>query len=221
MQDRAVRRNGGAGKGAVRGMDLHFVTDFGDQAVVLPVAGAVLLGLLAVGWWRAALAWAVVVPATLGAVLLAKMTVMACGGGVRGWGLASPSGHTAAAAAVYGGLVALALGDWARARVGLALAGGAAAGLVVGYTRLALDVHTVADVVAGGAIGTAGSVVLAWLAGARPARPRAMLGVGAAAAGAVLLAVLVLFHGQRLHAEMRIGRAAVQVWPFSLCGGGG
>jgi membrane-associated phospholipid phosphatase len=198
-------------------MDLHFVTDFADQAVVLPVAGAVLLGLLAIGWWRAALAWAVVVPATLGAVLLAKMTVFACGTPLRDMGLASPSGHAAAAAMVYGGLVALVLGDWARTRTGLAFAGAAASALVVGYTRLALGVHTLADVLAGGLIGLLGALALVALAGPRPARPRALVGVGAATASAVLLAVLVLFHGQRLHAEMHIGAAAAHTWPFSLC----
>ena len=67
----------------------------------------VALVLLLAGWWRGALAWFTAVPATLGAVLLAKLSTMACQGMMPPIGLLSPSGHAASAAVVYGGLLAL------------------------------------------------------------------------------------------------------------------
>ncbi len=191
---------------------MHFVTDFADQAVILPAAAIVLLVLLAIGWWRGALAWLVVVPATLGVVLAAKMTTMACQDLVPPVGLFSPSGHTASAALVYGGLLALLLGEAARSRLVTALACAAAVAMVVGYTRLALGVHTVADVVAGGAIGMAGVGALALAAGARPAHRRAWMGLAAA-----VVCAAMLLHGRHVYAEMHIKQASHQIWPLTLC----
>ena len=190
-------------------MDLHLITDLGDQAVILPLLLAVGLVLLLAGWWRGALAWFIAVSATLGAVLVAKLSTMACQSLLPPVGLLSPSGHTASAAVVYGGLLALVIGG-PRAAF---LAGAAVAGLV-GFTRVELGVHTLADVVAGGLIGTAGAVALALLAGPRPALRRGWIGVAAAA-----VAVLVLFHGRHVYAEMHIRQMSQQIWPLSLCAG--
>ena len=191
-------------------MSLHFVTDLGDQAVILLLVVVGLVLLLA-GWWRGALAWWVAVPATLGAVLVAKMSTMACQNLMPPVGLLSPSGHTASAAVVYGGVLALVLGG---RHFGLAVLGGLAVALVVGFTRVALDVHTLADVVAGGLIGTTGVAALAWAAGPRPALRRGWIGMAAA-----MLAVLVLFHGRHVYAEMQISRMSQQIWPLTLCAG--
>ena len=188
-------------------MTLHLITDLGDQAVILPLVLAAGLVLLMAGWWRGALAWFAAVPATLGAVLLAKLSTMACQGLLPPVGLLSPSGHAASAAVVYGGLVALVAGG-PRAAF---LAAGLMAALV-GYTRVALGVHTLTDVVVGGAIGTAGAVALALLAGPRPALRRGWIGMAAAC-----LAVLVLFHGRHVYAEMHIRQMSQQLWPLSLC----
>lgn len=167
-----------------------FLTDFADEAVVLPLVGAVLCGLLAGGWRRGAVGWAAVCAATLGGVAVAKL-------GLFLWGpagaLASPSGHTAAAPLVYGGLAGV-LGPerWRRLWLGLAAVAGA---LVIGATRLALQVHSVADVAAGAAAGLVGVAVLAVAMGPRPEgfRPWAVL--------ALALAAIAGFHGLRLPVE--------------------
>jgi hypothetical protein len=112
-------------------MDLHLITDLGDQAVILPLLLAVGLVLLLAGWWRGALAWFTAVPATLGAVLLAKLSTMACQGMMPPIGLLSPSGHAASAAVVYGGLLALVIGG-----PRMAFLAGAAVGGLVGFTRV-------------------------------------------------------------------------------------
>lgn len=189
---------------------MRFVTDFADQAVVLPVAAIVLLVLLATGWRRGALAWAACVAGTLVAMLVLKLLVFACGGPLAWTGLASPSGHTAAAAVVYGGLAALLAPASAGGMIVAAVAGCGFA-LVFGLTRLALEVHTIPDVMVGAIIGVTGAVVMRRLAGARPA------GIASPRLALAALAMMLVFHGHRLNAEPRIHVLALDVWPLTLC----
>jgi membrane-associated phospholipid phosphatase len=186
---------------------MQFLTDFADQAVVLPLAVAVGVALLLAGWRRGALAWAVTVAGTLAAMLVAKVAVIDCGF-LPFADLRSPSGHTASAAVVYGGLIALLLPEPARTarRLLTALLPAAACAAMFGATRIALHVHTWSDVVAGACLGIAGALALARLAGARPQGVRAAVPVAAA------LAVAVLFHGSHLHAEERIDRLSCPLW---------
>lgn len=173
---------------------MTFLTDFADQGTLLPVAlsVAVVLGLF--GWRRGALAWAAVVLGTLGAMMALKMLFTACGPLLLpGVGLRTPSGHTAAAAVIYGGLAAL-LGLPAAA----ALAISAAAAILVGASRLVLGVHTLPEVVLGAVVGCIGAALLVRLVGPKPPRVRN------AALLATLLVMLVLFHGAHLHAETAI-----------------
>ena len=172
---------------------MHFLSDFFDQAVVLPLTFAVALALALGGWRRGAAAWLVCIAATLAAVLLGKLLVCACGPPLP-LSLRSPSGHTAAAAVACGGLLALLAPPGRRALL-LAVAGAAAAAALIGATRLALGVHSGSDVLVGGAVGIAGAAGLSQLAGARPPGLRRVLPVGAA------LATMVVFHGVHLHAE--------------------
>lgn len=189
-----------------------FVTDFADQAVVLPVSLAMLAALCLLGWRRAAIAWGLGVAGTLGATLLLKLMVMACGIG-DALGLLSPSGHTAGAACIYGGAIALLVrGRW-RGILAAALAAAAVAA-VIGLTRLLLRVHTPADVWVGGALGAAGAAALRAAAGPRPA------GLALWRLGAAALATMLVFHGRRLDAEPRLRWAAVRFWPQTLCPGG-
>jgi membrane-associated phospholipid phosphatase len=128
-------------------------------------------------------------------------------------GLKSPSGHTASAAVVYGGLLALLLPEPARGarRPFAALLLAAAFAVLFGGTRLALHVHTRSDVLAGACLGVAGALALARLAGPRP--PGLRVAIPAAAA----VAVVLLLHGTHLRAETQIDRMARMVWPLSRC----
>jgi hypothetical protein len=76
------------------------------------------------------------------------------------------------------------------------------AAFLIGASRLMLGVHSLPEVVLGGAVGLAGAIALARLAGPppRPFRARWI--------AAVVVLVLVIFHGQRLPAEARIGGIA-------------
>jgi membrane-associated phospholipid phosphatase len=187
-----------------------FLTDFADQAVVLPVAATVLFTLLVLGWRRGALAWAGCVGGVLATMLALKLVTFACIWRAPWTGLKSPSGHTATAAIVYGGLLALFFRRNAAGALIAAVAGGAFA-LVFGLSRIALHVHTVPDVIVGALIGTAGAAALRWLAGERPE------GLSSPRLAFAALVVMVIFHGHRLEAETRIRWLALDVWPLTLC----
>ncbi|MGH7154826.1 MAG: phosphatase PAP2 family protein [Acetobacteraceae bacterium] len=175
---------------------MNFLTDLSDEAVILPVAATVGLILWAQGWRRGALGWSLAVGGTLTTMLVMKLVGIACGPDM----LRTPSGHTAAAAVVCGGLVVI-LGRGGRCRTVLLAAVPAA--VIIGLLRWLGRVHTVPEVVLGGMIGIGGALILARLAGAPPAGLRARWVVGA------VIATLVLFHGWRLPAEAHIRMLAL------------
>ncbi len=189
---------------------MRYLTDFADQAVVLPVAAAVLVVLLALGWRRGALAWTVSVAGVLATMLVLKLVMFACGWRIGWTGLVSPSGHTAASAVVYGGLLALLI-PVSVAGTGIAALTGGAVALVIGLSRLALLVHTVSDVVVGAGGGVAGAIAMRAMAGPRPTR------LSSSWLLAVAVAMMLLFHGHRLEAETRIRWLALDIWPLTLC----
>ncbi len=172
------------------------------------MAVMVFLALFALGWPRGAIAWALAVGATLGAVALLKLVFYACHGLAVASRVHSPSGHTAAATVVYGGLSLLLWpvawpGRWLVAPLVL---------VVVGLTRVALGLHTLPDVVVGGAVGLCGVLVLRRLAGPRPAGLKRSLVVAAAALP------LTLVHGRHLRAEDALRMSALlDLWPLSAC----
>jgi hypothetical protein len=190
---------------------MRFLTDFADQAVILPVLVAVTLTLALFGWRRGAAAWVVVGGGTLAVVLVLKLAFIACGRLIPEFHLHTPSGHTAAAAMVLGGLVGLS--NRVRDRAGLALLTALSAAAISGFTRLALGEHTLPEVIVGGIVGSFGAWMLVSLAGPAPdgLRTRKLL--------AVLMVIVVLFHGFHLPAEARIHRAGVllRIWPLSAC----
>ena len=128
---------------------MHFLTNAGDQALIIPMEVGVFLVFLLCRCWRMAVAWAVMVVAGSGLMLMLKLYFEACGP-ARHRVLYSPSGHTMAATMVYGGLLSLTRLN----RVALAV-GVLAIAVLEGWTRVALGYHTVVEVVAGGGLGIA------------------------------------------------------------------
>jgi membrane-associated phospholipid phosphatase len=182
---------------------MRFLTDFADQAVVLPLIATVALCLAALGWRRGALAWLVAVGLSFAVVLVLKLAFATCGPALGLPSLHSPSGHTAAAAVLAGGLAALLCH---RRRVVFVAAGLAA--LLIGVTRVVLGYHTPPEVLLGGATGIAGALGFAALAGLAPSlRLRWLF--------AAVVVVAVLLHGQHLDAEPRIRTMAFSL-PFCI-----
>lgn len=180
---------------------MTFLTDFADQAVVLPLIATVALCLAALGWRRGALAWLLAVGVSFALVLLLKLAFVTCGPALGIPALRSPSGHTAAAAVVAGGLAAL-----QRHRRGVVLTTAGLAATLIGVTRLVLGYHTPPEVLLGGVIGVAGALGFTVLAGLAPSlRLRWLF--------AAVMVVAVLLHGQHLDAEPRIRAVAFDL-PF-------
>jgi membrane-associated phospholipid phosphatase len=206
MMDRAPPGNRRAGLADVAG----FFTDFADQAVVLPVCVCTVVGLAVAGWRRGALAFGFASAGVLAAMLLLKLLAAGCGI-FRPWAnITSPSGHTAAAAMVYGGFIALVLrrflSPWRAALLAcLPVA------VAIGATRLALQVHTPAEVTLASLVGLTGVVCLVFLAGKPPT------GLRPWRVGVAGLAIMLLLHGIRLPAEQQIRWASLHMWPFSTC----
>jgi membrane-associated phospholipid phosphatase len=184
-----------------------FLSDFANLGLVLPLAGLVALTLAALGRRREALAWCLAVIGTLGAMAVLKVLVFVVVGPQTGAGLGNPSGHTASGTVVYGGLVALVAGRFAP-RLPVALLSGLAFGVLFGFTRVELQVHTLADVLVGVAVGLGGLLVLVRLAGPRPVDART---AGMPIVAAVALAAMLTFHGQRLIAESELRAIAAQI----------
>jgi membrane-associated phospholipid phosphatase len=176
-----------------------YLTDFADQAVLLPLA-FIVAGCLAIsGWWRGTAAWLIGIGATLAMMLLLKIGFIACGPDDI---LRSPSGHTAAAAAVCGGLVAV-LGADRR----LAVSAAVLAALLIGISRLALGVHTPLEILVGGATGIFGAWLVARVAGPMPKFRRNRVVIAA-------VLVVVLLHGMHMPAEAHIRGLAERVAQF-------
>jgi membrane-associated phospholipid phosphatase len=184
-----------------------FISDFADQAVVLPLALAVGIALLAQGWRRGAAAWGLTIVCTFATMLVLKVMFLACWSSFGTVDLRTPSGHVAAATVVAGGLAALLL----RRRASVLPLAMLAAG-IIGISRLVLGVHSFPEVVLGASVGLGGALGLMLLAGRPPANidaPRVCM------AGGV---VLVIFHGMHLPAEAHIRSTAWHLAQFlSVC----
>lgn len=172
---------------------MSFLTDFGDLAVLMPLATAILAWLIAARLRRTALWWLLALALCAGGIGLLKVYFVACGSpGV----LQSPSGHSGLATLVYGALavlVAREAGGWARL-----VAVGLGALLIVGITlsRILLGAHTPPDAAAGLLIGLAALAVFFRGTAAGPTASRSLRPLLVTAA-----AILVLLHGRELHAE--------------------
>lgn len=179
---------------------MHFFTDFADQDVVEPTAILGLLILLLIRWWRGAAAWAATIVAAFGSMLALKLLFEACGSPSEHRLLYSPSGHTFSATLVYGGLLAL-----FRTKTASSMVVAVLIAVLVGWSRLALGVHTVPEVLVGGALGVAAILVLLRLAGSMPNDlvmkwpPR-----GGWVLTVILLTPAIVLHGQHSPAERRI-----------------
>jgi membrane-associated phospholipid phosphatase len=181
---------------------VRYLTDFADQAVIIPVVLAVAIALAIQGWRRGAVVWLLVVAATFLATLVLKVMFLACSPLFGPIDVHSPSGHVAAAAVVSGGLAAM----LTRRRVTI-LPAAVVAAIVIGLSRLVLGLHSLPEVVMGALIGLAGAIALLRFAGPPPRLQVAPL-------VAVVVVVAALFHGLHLPAEAAIRHTAFRAAQF-------
>lgn len=175
---------------------MRYLTDFADQAVILPLVLAVAIALAVQGWRRGALVWLLVVAATFVATLVFKLMFLACSPLFGPMDVHSPSGHVAAATVVAGGLAAM----LTRRRASI-LPAAVLAAIVIGVSRVVLGMHSLPEVVVGALIGLAGAAALLRFAGPPP-----RLRIGPLIA--VIVVVGGVFHGLHLPAEAAIRHTA-------------
>lgn len=172
---------------------LYTLTDFGNLALLLPLAATMTVWLIrlrqphAVAWWLVALALCI------GTTAVLKIYFFVCPPVVD---LHSPSGHTSLSTLVYGALtlaVATVVGGWKRVAV---IAAGSAFVVAIGISRVAVQAHSIPEVLVGSAIGL---IALALFASRfwphRPAEPRLQALLIAS------VALMVMLNGQDLRAE--------------------
>jgi len=182
----------------------HFVTDFGDTAVTVPLVGLMVGFLLAARRPRLAIGWGLAILGGASAVAALKLVLSACGHPLNGFGLSSPSGHTAMSISVYGGFAALIATTLTRPAARTAvIAGTAALIIVIALSRIILNYHSTIEVAVGLAVGIAALAIIVAIVARHPPQ-RLSLGWLAAAA----LVVCALFHGTQWPAEQAIDRLA-------------
>jgi membrane-associated phospholipid phosphatase len=175
-----------------------WITDFGDSAVLLPIAAAVLVILLVSHSRRSAISWAVAVGLCLATMVMLKLAMHACGRVVVPSGaITSPSGHAALSVMVYGGLAALAIMTLQRASYRILI--GLAASIVIGaiaVSRVILLAHSVAEVVLGLIVGAV--CVAVFVIGRRGVH---LANFPLRHVAPVVLVLLIFLHGHRANAE--------------------
>lgn len=181
---------------------MRYLTDFADQAVIIPLVLAVAVALAVQGWRRGALVWLLVVAGTFLATLIAKLTFLACSPLFGPIDIHSPSGHVAASTVVAGGLAAM----LTQRRTSI-LPAAVIAAIVIGISRLVLGMHSLPEVIVGAAIGLTGAAALLRFAGPTP-RLRVTPLVG------VVVVVAMVFHGLHLPAEAAIRHTAFRFAQF-------
>lgn len=136
-------------------MLIGFLSDFGDENILWPLMALISLSLILQGRYRIFLYYSALVLLVFGGTLVLKLYFEACGR-LPGQSLYSPSGHTAGTTFVYGGAAVL----FSRyPRVCFAAAVGVA--LFAGCARIALHVHSLAEVLVGASVGLLGVLFLA------------------------------------------------------------
>ena len=167
------------------------ITDFGDSAVLLPLAAAMLLWLLraprAAAWWVAAVGFCIGLTAVL------KIFFFRC---PPIHNLHSPSGHTSLSILIYGALALVIVVDGGNLRRVVMVGGGAGLIFAIAASRLLLDMHTMPEIALGLVIGVVGLMLFGY--GYLRCRPEIVRLSPLLVSAVVLISTL---HGSQLRAE--------------------
>jgi hypothetical protein len=132
---------------------LSYLTHLGDARLLLPASVVLFLWLRHKGDHKAAAAWMIALASCLALTVAAKLLFYKCGWRVSGYRMSSPSGHVSLGITFFGCCLLLAASR-ARLWLSLALMGIALSAMgLLGYSRIALDKHTLPEVLIGCAIG--------------------------------------------------------------------
>ena len=183
---------------------MQILTDFADLAVVLPLAACVAIWLSVSGWGRGAALWAAMFGMLLVLILALKLAFLGCA--PAGSPVSSPSGHTASATFVFGGIAVFILRGSRSAGISTAVFLAA----LFGYSRVALHAHSLPEVILGGMAGLMVLGLFLRLSGPIPS------GLPARRLILASLPVILVLHGARLNLEPRV-RGAAHWFGLSVC----
>lgn len=128
------------------------VTQFGDVAVLMPLASIILIWLLLIRSYRSAGWWAISVVLCSIAIFVLKLVFYQCAPIPQ---LHSPSGHTSLSTLIYGAITLVTVAETKGFLQKVMLCAGVGLILAIAASRLFLNVHTLAEVGVGLAIGAA------------------------------------------------------------------
>lgn len=156
--------------------DWAFLTGFGGAAVMLP-GGLAIAGWLAYAYnWRISALWLALVGGACAMVACTKVAFLGWGLGILTLDFTGISGHTMLSTAIIPVMLYLALLATPHAARLTGLLAGLAIGFLIGLSRLALQAHSVSEMVAGCVLGAGVSITFVALIHRRePARTAALL----------------------------------------------
>ncbi len=136
------------------------LTDFGDSALLMPVAALFTLWMVFERAWRSLAWWLVLFGGGASLVGLTKVAFLGWGVGIEALDFTGLSGHTMFSSTIYPALLV-----WMTQRRGvrmqaLAWTAGVLFALAIGVSRVVLHLHSQSEVIGGFMLGT--SVSLAW-----------------------------------------------------------
>ena len=161
-----------------------FLTRWGNSLLLLPAAACICLGAWSVGDRRVAVRWALCFGAAVLLVLTTKVAFLGWGIGVRRLDFTGISGHGTLAASVLPMFAWWLTRERSAATRRAAVLAAVALALFIGVSRVVLSTHSIAEVVAGLALGA----LVAWTSIPRERGPRG----GGAFRWAVLAGLLML-----------------------------
>jgi membrane-associated phospholipid phosphatase len=138
------------------------ITSVADTVVTLPAAVTIAVWLSAGRAWRMALWWSLLFIGGLGIVVATKIAFIGWGIGINALDFRGMSGHAMRATAVFPVILYLVLQKFPAAVRASGVLLGIAIGVLIGASRVALQVHSASEVVAGCAIGAAVSLGFIW-----------------------------------------------------------
>lgn len=172
------------------------ITRFGDIVVTAPAAAAIIAWLMMGRAWRLAAWWWVLFIGGMALVVATKIAFIGWGFGIRALDFTGISGHAMRATAVYPVLFYLALLRAAPPARSAGAALGLGVAIVIGISRVAVNAHSVSEVVAGCVLGGLLGLVFLRSAASFKAFP-----VSRWALAAGLLAVVAASYLKPVHTE--------------------
>lgn len=144
------------------------ITSVADTVVTLPAAATIAVWLLASRASRMAFWWCLFFTAGLAAVAATKIAFIGWGVGISALEFMGMSGHAMRATAVFPVIFYLLLQRSPPVVRASGVLFGILLGVLVGLSRIALNVHSISEVIAGCAVGGAVSLGFIWIARGLP-----------------------------------------------------